>query len=272
VSGERIYRAPGEMPPKPVPGGASVGFLDGFEDEPDPYRGPAELPPRMNAYGGLGNLYVSAPRVHGGGAPLTHSTPPAKKPVITTGTTPPIHKTTAPKHTSPGIPTKKPNTVAQPPAPAKPKPAPTTPGPSTSKPPAYSAQNCPTGPGSNYYVDAAGNCTNDWGNPYSLYLPTSASPAPSPTVSTNGCPTGQQPDAYGNCVTSSQDCPSGLYPDDNGNCIAYQGSAGSTLSTWMTDLENWLGESTIVSGVPNYWFAGGGSLVLLYLFFGKKRR
>jgi len=115
------------------------------------------------------------------------------------------------------------NKVPQPPPPTYPVVGPTVSGP------------CPAG----QYQDAAGNCTSDWHNPYSLYLPDqSGSPAPAPTVAANTCPTGYTQDAT------------------TGNCYAPGTAPGTGITAW-------LGGSTTIGGVqiPNALLAGVGALV-----------
>lgn len=255
-----LYRAPGETGPLPN-ASATVSYgLSGLGVVPiRPIEGPA-LPNQSSR--------LIAP------TKVTPTKSNAGAPKITTGTTPPVHKTGtvqvpakqspvmpgsgAPVPTKPAAPP--PNTTPQPPPPG-------TPGSGGTG--GNGTGTACTQPG--YYVDSSGNCTNDWHNPYDVTLQASAQP--SNQVQTDGCGQGYELDAYGNCVVSSQDCPSGLYPDDNGNCIAYQGPGGSSsISSWLSSLETWLGEQTIVSGVPNYWFAGGGALLVTYFVFRKKRR
>ncbi len=113
-------------------------------------------------------------------------------------------------------------------------PPPTTPAGSN----AVADPNCKA---AGYYRDAAGNCTNDWHNPYSLYLP---NVGPSPTVAAS-------PSDY--LPSQGQTVP-GITPG---------ASTGSSFS-------DWLGSSTIINGVANQWVLGGGALLAFLLFKGKK--
>jgi len=90
-----------------------------------------------------------------------------------------------------------------------------------------------------YFRDAAGNCTNDWHNPYSLYLPNYG---PSPTVAAS-------PSDY--LPSQGQTVP-GITPAATGS---------------FTD---WLSEQTIVPGVANQWILAGGGLLAFLLLKGKR--
>ena len=77
------------------------------------------------------------------------------------------------------------------PLPSQPlSPTATTPQP----PPSDFPQSAPTCPSPNTYIDAAGNCTADWHNPYSLYLPPAIQPAATiPADTTPGSTVAQAP-------------------------------------------------------------------------------
>lgn len=92
----------------------------------------------------------------------------------------------------------------------------------------------PCAPGQ--YQDAAGNCTSDWHNPYSLYLPN----PPSPTV---GAPTPLQLTQPGTILDST-------------------GASTTVASTsWFTDPTQ-----EIISGIPNWGIAAAaGALVLMMM-------
>jgi hypothetical protein len=116
------------------------------------------------------------------------------------------------------------NKVPQPPPPTYPVVGPTVSG------------HCPAG----QYQDAAGNCTSDWHNPYSLYLPDqSGSPAPAPTVAASTCPTGYTQDPT------------------TGNCYAPGTAPGTGITAWLAG-------STTIGGVniPNALLAGVGGLLV----------
>lgn len=97
--------------------------------------------------------------------------------------------------------------------------------------------------GPDYFRDAAGNCTNDWHNPYSLYLP--LSPRPSPTVDAS---------------------PSDYLPSQ-GQVVPGITPGASAPSSFM----DWLSASTIWASAPNGVVVGAGAL-LAYLLLGKKGR
>jgi hypothetical protein len=119
-------------------------------------------------------------------------------------------------------------TVTQPPPPSQPAPAPTVADPTCSQP--------------GYYRDAAGNCTNDWHNPYSLYLPAPQSPRPAPTVAAS-------PDDY---MPSNGQVVPGITPSSSG-------------------VADWMSQSTIWPGVRNQWVVGGAVLAALVLLRGGRR-
>ena len=193
------------------------------------YRGPAELRPRPNASGGVHTVraaqtqrsagYAVAPGNYRGIGAVQRD--PLYFP-------PGTHPSPCPAWGCYGPPPWLGWTVRQPPPPTAPGPAPTVAG------------GCPTG----QYQDAAGNCTSDWHNPYSLYLP--ESPAPAPTVAANTCPTGYSVDANGNCVP-----------------------AGSTSGVGIS---SWLSASTQIAGVniPNVALAGAAALLAFKMFGGKR--
>jgi hypothetical protein len=133
--------------------------------------------------------------------------------------------------------------VAQPPPPTGPQPGPTVPiGPPGS-------DGCAQG----QYRDAAGNCTADWHNPYTMYLPLDNPPGPAPTISANTCPTGYVQDPYGNCLAS---CPAGTAPDAQNNCQPTTTGAG---------ISSWLGQTTPLFGynVPNWGIAAVVGLIAM---------
>jgi hypothetical protein len=251
----------GEEGPPPVPdpythwqtnwGGTALS--EGENPSDYVFRGPAEMRPRANASGGANAIrafqeertagFAEAPGNYRalGAVAVNHMMPASPRPgahVIKLGPiavqkhttftppgkicpawgcgSPPVSIWTA--HVGPG-PT---STVAQPPPPTYPVVAPTVAG------------QCPSGE----YRDAAGNCTSDWHNPYSLYLPDqSGSPAPAPTVAANTCPTGYSQDP------------------NTGNCVL-PGASGTGLSAWLAG-------STTLGGIqiPNALLAGVGGLL-----------
>ena len=248
------------------------------------YRGPAEMRPRPNASGGVNTVRaVQLERTAGfavapgnyrtlGAAPAPWWDQPISGPVqfgpprflgppnpvhpfpIISPDTGPIHQACPawgcgappPWHMGPDA---SPPVVSPAPAPTVPQPPPPT-GPAPVNvvpmgPPG--SDGCAQG----QYRDAAGNCTSDWHNPYSMYLPLDSTPAPAPTVSANTCPTGFLQDPNGNCVTT---CPAGTVGDSSGNCVAVATGGGIT---------GWLGETTNILGynVPN-WGLGVGFIAL----------
>lgn len=232
------------------------------------YRGPAEIRPRPNANGGVNVVravqtertagYAVAPGNYKGigaiPAPhftFSHALPATARPITapsTNGTivpSPPVcpawgcgHQFISPAGTE--VP---PNTVAQPAPPTSPSPAPVATTPGTS--------GCPAGE----YRDAAGNCTADYTNPYSLYLPPDTS-TPANTVAANTCPTGYTLSAItGNCLAPGQ-CDTGYTLDPtSGQCVVSIGLSTAGIGTW-------LGESTSIAGmsIPNVVLAGVGAL------------
>jgi hypothetical protein len=176
------------------------------------YRGPAEPPPNPNPGAGLGQVMpVSALRF-----PMQPSNGWRRPPIV--GPLPvayPISQA-GPTQSTP-----------QPPPNYWPSPAPVTPA--------------PTCPGPNSYIDAAGNCTSDWHNPYSATLqaqqPASTIPAP-----------------------TSVPCASGTY-DANGNCLpASPASTVAATPSWFTDPNQ-----ELITGFPNWGLvaAAVGAFLLL---------
>lgn len=215
------------------------------------YRSPAELPPRPNAGGHQNILHVKhSPRLPGysmvpGGlysAPtlgaLPVVTPPSSpmhwvRPVPPWGSNGPMRNYPV-DTTIPSGPTSGATNVAPMPAPG----SITAPAPTVSTP-------CPSG----QYQDAAGNCTDDWHNPYPLYLP--AQPSPVVSASTASTPTAGQPG-----------CVSGEY-DVNGNCIVASTTPGTTPS-WFTDPTQ-----ELISGIPNWGLLAAAAGV--FMLMGKRR-
>lgn len=115
-------------------------------------------------------------------------------------------------------------TVPQPPPPQVPVVSPVT-----------ASGDCAAG----YYRDAAGNCTNDWRNPYSLYLP---NVGPSPTVAAS---------------------PSDFLPSQGQTVPGITPSATGSFSEWLS-------EQTIIPGVANQWILAGGGLLAFLLLKGKR--
>jgi hypothetical protein len=212
------------------------------------YRGPAEMRPRANASGGVHTVnavqtqrsagYAIAPGNYKGIGAMPARICPAwgcDGPPSWRKLGPPIHggPMPVPWHGPIPFPGPRPSPIVpQPPPPPGPFPGPTVAG------------GCPSG----QYQDAAGNCTSDWHNPYSLYLPTDgSSPAPAPTVAANTCPTGYSVDPT------------------SGNCVV----AGTAPSGGITA---WLGSETTIGGmqIPNYLLAGVGALVAFKMFGGRR--
>ena len=258
------------------------------------YRGPAEVRPRPNASGGVNTVravqlartagFAVAPgnyRTLGALIPVDQPVHPVHPFPLISPDTGPIHQV-CPAWGCGGPPTWMnpldggraglpppwaigPVPVTQPISPA---PSPTVPQPPPPTGPAP-VNVVPMGPpGSDgcaqgQYRDSAGNCTSDWHNPYSMYLPLDSTPAPAPTVSANTCPTGFLQDPNGNCVTT---CPAGTVADSTGNCVAVATGTGIT---------GWLGETTSLFGynIPN-WGLGVGFLGLWMLMSrgGGRRR
>jgi hypothetical protein len=114
-------------------------------------------------------------------------------------------------------------TVPQPPPPQVPMVSPVTAG-----------GDCAAG----YYRDAAGNCTNDWHNPYSLNLPPVG---PAPTV-----------------------------PASPADFLPSQGQVVPGVTPGTSSIMDWLSSSSIWSAVPNGVLVGGLALAMFAL--GGKRR
>lgn len=212
------------------------------------YRSPAELPPRPNAGGHQNILHVRHSQrrpgysmVPGGLYPALGAVPVTIAPPTPSfwgngGRPCPVWGCNGPVRAFPVD-----TTIPSPPAPgatnvtAMPVPGSiTAPAPTVSNP-------CPAG----QYQDAAGNCTDDWHNPYPLYLP--AQPSPVVSASTVSTPTAGQPG-----------CVSGEY-DVNGNCIITSTTPGTTPS-WFTDPTQ-----ELISGIPNWGLlaAAAGALMLM---------
>lgn len=96
------------------------------------------------------------------------------------------------------------------------------PPPSPTPAPAPSVSN----PG---YVDAAGNYTTDWHNPYVLYLP--QSPRPAPTVAAS--------------------------PED---FLPAQGQPLDTSAPASPSIGDWFSQSSLISGLPNWGVLAGGAV------------
>jgi hypothetical protein len=211
-----VYRSSAELRPRPnASGGANT--VRAFQEERT--AGFAVAP---GNYKGLGAMMPASPRPN---AIVRYNPMPPGRICPAWGCDgprflgPPIH--------APGDVLRRfgpmPHTVPQPPPPTYPVVAPTVAGP------------CPAG----QYQDAAGNCTSDWHNPYSLYLPDqSGSPAPAPSVAANTCPTGYTQDPA------------------TGNCYAPGTQPGTGITAWLAG-------STTIGGVqiPNALLAGVGALV-----------
>ena len=172
-----------------IPGGPRGGQYHGLPsanlsgyDERGVFRAPGELPPRANASGDANILHVRHSRRLPGYAEVPGGLYPHQIGAL------PV---TAPAPFRVGSPTICPawgcngpiDTVIRVPLPTSgatsvaPMPAPgsiAAPGPTV-------ADNCASG----QYRDAAGNCTDDWHNPYPIYLPAQ----PSPVVSADTSPT-----------------------------------------------------------------------------------
>jgi hypothetical protein len=107
--------------------------------------------------------------------------------------------------------------------------------------------SCPQG----WYRDAAGNCTNDYHNPYPVTLP----PQPSPIVngSTSGTPSAGQP----GCISGSFDA--------QGNCIT--STVPGATPSWFTDPNQ-----DVIPGFPNWGLLlAGGVGVYMLMQMGKRR-
>lgn len=152
--------------------------------------------------------------------------------------------------------------VSPAPSPSVPQtPPPTQPGP-TSTVPMGPAGSSGCAPGQ--YRDAAGNCTSDWTNPYSMYLPLDSTPAPSPVVSANTCPTGYYMEASGNCV---EQCQPGEAPDSSNNCVpALPDSSVTGIEGWLTTTMPFMGYN-----VP-YWAWIAAGVVAFRMLGGKRKR
>jgi hypothetical protein len=205
-------------------GGANV--IRAFQE--DRTAGFAEAPGNYRALGAVQRALMPASHAPFGPTAIVKTytpTPPGKICPAWGCGSPPVRTIRAPfspPSTRAHVPWGPTSTVPQPPPPTYPVVAPTVAG------------QCPSGE----YRDAAGNCTNDWHNPYSLYLPdSSGSPAPAPTVAANTCPTGYSQDP------------------NTGNCVL-PGASGTGLSAWLAG-------STTLGGIqiPNALLAGVGALV-----------
>lgn len=241
-----VYRSPAELRPRPnasgginVVRGVQYERTPGYAVAPGNYRTLGALPAAFDTpikatiepdcfyTGGCG---PHSAMVRYLGPPVASASPSPKAcPAWGCGPPPwtqgPTTQPTLPASPAPGP------TVAQPPPPVSPAPAPTVPiGPAGSS-------GCPAGE----YRDAAGNCTSDWRNPYSMYLPLDAPISPSPTVAASTCPTGYTQDASGNCLAP-------------GVVSATPASSG---------IMGWLEGSTAIGSyqVPNYLIAAGVGLV-----------
>lgn len=220
-----VYRSSAEIRPRPnASGGANTvrAFQEertaGFAEAPGNYRalGAVVPPPIPGAPTGHGYTSVIRTRTPAPGGGFNY-TPWVSMP----GTGP---GGICPAWGCGPAPTPWRFTVPQPPPPVTPVVAPTVAGP------------CPAG----QYQDAAGNCTSDWHNPYSLYLPDqSGSPAPAPTVAANTCPTGYTQDPT------------------TGNCYAPGTAPGTGITAWLAG-------STTIGGIniPNALLAGVGGLLV----------
>jgi len=128
--------------------------------------------------------------------------------------------------------------VSQPPPTSYPQPSPVVGAP------------CPAGE----TPDAAGYCSADERNPYSLYLPVSPAPAPTVAMPTTCPATSPYPDGYGNCFPSA---------------AAAQASAAA-LAAGGSGITGWLSQSTLIPGVENLWIALGGGLAAVLLLRGRR--
>jgi hypothetical protein len=213
---------PGGPPPAPQPspwqdvwGGTAL--KEGETHSDYVYRAPGEIRPRPNASGGANTVrsfqteksagYAVAPGNYRGlgGPPLTVCPEIACESVIGYGPAPCYSPVCGPI-----------NVVRQPPPPLTPKPSPTVCNP-------------------NQYRDAAGYCTSDWHNPYSLYLPAQ----PSPIVAAG--------------------------PE---NFVASQGQPLPSVPA--SAAASWFSDSTIIPGVENLWIAAGAGLLAYFAMRGKK--
>jgi hypothetical protein len=129
-------------------------------------------------------------------------------------------------------------TVPQPPPPQLPVVSPVT-----------ASGDCAAG----YYRDAAGNCTNDWRNPYSLYLPPTV--GPSPTV----------PSSPSDYLPSQGQAVPGITP----GCVT-DPTTGLCTTSSSSSIMDWLSASTIWASVPNGVLVAGAALAMFAL--GGKRR
>lgn len=238
------------------------------------YRSPAEVRPRPNASGGVNTVravqlqrtagFAVSPgnsRTLGAISPQTNvvSAPHPICPAWGCGPPRNVIGDNQPISEPPPWMGPPPNWPVSPaPSPSVPQPPPPTgPAPTTTVPwGAAGSSGCAVG----MYRDAAGNCTSDWRNPYSMYLPLDPSPAPSPVVTSNTCPTGYAMDGNGNCVSS---CPAGDTVDSQGNCIP--AAASGPMS--------WLQETTAIGGynVPNWGLLLGVGAAVMMMRGGKRR-
>lgn len=223
------------------------------------YRSAPELRPRPNASGGTNVVRAGQARrqagfavapgnykyldvgdepglgvmlVNGGGRTwwpryrtLPAVAPMRPAPIVIDGTLPSTVRYLGPPTPAPGATA----TVPQPPPPSSPAPAPSIPDPACTTP--------------GWYRDAAGNCTPDWRNPYSLYLP--QSPRPAPTVAAS-------PDDY---LPSQGQVVPGITPPAS------------------TGIMDWLQQTTLMPswGVPNWGVLAGGVAAAALLFGGRRR-
>lgn len=118
-----------------------------------------------------------------------------------------------------------------------------------------------------YYLDSAGNT---WQYTSSGWTETALAASGSSTVSTVAAPSAGLPS---NPVVGN------YYTDSAGNQWQYtasgwvetatEGSASSSISNWMSSLTTFLDESTIISGVQNFWIIAGVGAAALLLMRGK---
>jgi hypothetical protein len=233
---DHVYRSPGEVRPRAnASGGANV--IHSYQTLRTP--GYAEAPGNYKELGGLGIMATDGERLPGRtyapGTPAPGASIAPRYPIRQANGDAVVRQPFDPRlcptwgcgpvppqwYLRPG-PT---STVTQPPPP-------TTPVVSNSV-------TDPTCSRAGYYRDAAGNCTNDWHNPYSLYLPQTG---PSPTVAAS---------------------PSDYLPSQGQTVPGITPAATGSFSDWLSS-------STIINGVANQWVLAGGGLLAFLLLKGKR--
>jgi hypothetical protein len=229
-----IYRSPAEVPPRPNASGGvntvrslqtakaagyaeapgNYFYLDGMGAIINPYVDGAGATTRITPRGGP--VYPVSVRSGAGDSVVTHPYDPIVSPHPVC---PAWGCGNPPVAILPFGPT---STVPQPPPPAVPVVAPSVPLPAVNP----ITGQCSAG----YYRDAAGNCTNDWRNPYSVTL---QAPAPSPSV-----------------------------PASPSDYLPAQGQVVPGITPAASSIMDWLSSSSIWSAVPNGVLLAGAGVAL----------